>query len=487
MQSDHGSPLPCLYGPGSLSDAIVLDAQCRGMSCSSADLNGTTQPLLVNAPLGADAPNWNSPSQDPTASARCSQGNFQCFRRQYRTSDPALDIMYDKEISIRVSRWCGRNPWMNSDVPGTPVDVRHKLPPLPALTSVRFFAALYVVLYHLNFSGRLIRLPVVAHFFASGYLGVTFFFVLSGFILAYNYPAVKEAKQFWIARFARIYPVYILSILLFVLGPTVRASDHFLLSFGLSLGLLQAFWPPLFQAINPVAWTLSVEMFFYALFPALLPWVTRVRWQTFLLIQVVYGAFLCVPMFVGFYHGPLAISIALLLTSSLPIFKLNMFVVGVYLALLWRPRRENGTNASGGKDVNRWALWLGAGGSVTLLCLSPTLPLIPARSALLTWTFGALIFALAASNSRVLTSRWLQIAGEISYSFYLLQSVVFLPCFKIQRHFVPRIDPWNSWWSLLYVPLLTGVSYLAFIWIEIPARLIIRRVLSGRPVPTRSS
>src|SRR5262245_1529969 len=60
-------------------------------------------------------------------------------------------------------------------------------PALPALTSVRFLAALHVVVYHffLVFPSRLPWL--VAGVIGAGYTGVSFFFVLSGFVLAYNY------------------------------------------------------------------------------------------------------------------------------------------------------------------------------------------------------------------------------------------------------------------------------------------------------------
>jgi peptidoglycan/LPS O-acetylase OafA/YrhL len=82
-----------------------------------------------------------------------------------------------------------------------------KRAPLHALTSIRFFAAIYVVLFHCGIP-HLISMPVpMANFFDSGYTGVTLFFALSGFILAYNYPRVSSRHDFWISRFARIYPV----------------------------------------------------------------------------------------------------------------------------------------------------------------------------------------------------------------------------------------------------------------------------------------
>jgi len=102
---------------------------------------------------------------------------------------------------------------MNSAIYSQPVEVRHKLPPIKSLTSLRFFAAIYVVLFHESANpGHFVFFPLAARFVASGYTAVTLFFVLSGFILAYNYGRIRSRKEFWISRFARIYPVYFLSL-----------------------------------------------------------------------------------------------------------------------------------------------------------------------------------------------------------------------------------------------------------------------------------
>src|ERR1035437_982751 len=103
---------------------------------------------------------------------------------------------------------------MQSIVHSEPVEVRHNLPPLRALTSLRFFAAMYVVLFHESHNpGHIVLFPLAARFVASGFTAVTLFFVLSGFILAYNYDRIRSRREFWISRFARIYPVYFLSLL----------------------------------------------------------------------------------------------------------------------------------------------------------------------------------------------------------------------------------------------------------------------------------
>src|SRR3974390_512725 len=159
----------------------------------------------------------------------------------------------------------------------TPDVVRR--PVLPAVTSLRFFAAIHVALFHLDAMHVLQGSSWLKSLAGIGYVGVSFFFVLSGFILVYTYAGRQiELKDFWQTRFARIYPAYLFSLLLtfpfFYWGvhhfhvPFFEfAERHFLLSSFLVLSLLQAWVPAAALAWNAVAWSLSVEAFFYAVFP----------------------------------------------------------------------------------------------------------------------------------------------------------------------------------------------------------------------------
>src|SRR3954471_5489435 len=128
-------------------------------------------------------------------------------------------------------------------------------PRLPALTSLRFFAALHVVTFHL-YSIRVTDGPAWYRNLSSvGYAGVGLFFVLSGFILVYTYAGRPwTMRTFWLTRVARIYPAYLFS--LFVTAPSflfatvvLRNMDipfhawfksHLLVSWGLPPLLLQS-------------------------------------------------------------------------------------------------------------------------------------------------------------------------------------------------------------------------------------------------------
>ena len=88
--------------------------------------------------------------------------------------------------------------------------------PLKALTGLRCFAAINIVLFHFSNPHWFGCLAPVVN---AGYASVSYFILLSGFVLAYNYSARARAGEldtirFWKARFTRLYPIYLLSLLL---------------------------------------------------------------------------------------------------------------------------------------------------------------------------------------------------------------------------------------------------------------------------------
>src|SRR6476661_1182191 len=100
---------------------------------------------------------------------------------------------------------------------------------LPALTGVRFFAAFYVVLFHFTLWYFAAAPQWVRNIVSSGYVGVDLFFVLSGFVLTYTYlvPGASHVprREFWVARIARIYPMYLVALAL-ALPITLHSIFH---------------------------------------------------------------------------------------------------------------------------------------------------------------------------------------------------------------------------------------------------------------------
>ena len=98
--------------------------------------------------------------------------------------------------------------------------------PLKALTGLRCFAAINIVLFHFSNPQWFGFLAPVVN---AGFISVSYFILLSGFVLAYNYDerarnGELDRKRFWEARFTRIYPIYFLSLLL-SLGQLKSSTD----------------------------------------------------------------------------------------------------------------------------------------------------------------------------------------------------------------------------------------------------------------------
>jgi peptidoglycan/LPS O-acetylase OafA/YrhL len=150
-------------------------------------------------------------------------------------------------------------------------------PNLPALTGLRALLALGILFFHFTPPHMQLLYPVID----SAYVFVGFFFLLSGFVLAYNYadrPTPLRKREFWRARFARVYPVYLLSLAIsFTMLQAewhVRSHHDFFAGLVLTPLLMQGWSPQLATFWNTVAWTLSAEALLYATFP----WLIRLPW-----------------------------------------------------------------------------------------------------------------------------------------------------------------------------------------------------------------
>ena len=187
------------------------------------------------------------------------------------------------------------------------------------LTGIRFVAAAWVLLYHLqgplNALG-LLAIPVLPDVMRVGRLGVDLFFALSGFILTHTYltrlgPRLSGRKtiEFWWLRLARVYPVHL--VMLVVAGIAVVAQSKITgdalsrdwlnpLDFIKNVLLVQEWGPSPQRGWNFVAWSLSMEWLAYLIFPLLilLIWVFYRRvstavlviaWVVVLIPVIVYG------------------------------------------------------------------------------------------------------------------------------------------------------------------------------------------------------
>ncbi len=375
---------------------------------------------------------------------------------------------------------------------------------LGALTSVRFLAALYIFLFHTYAMKALTRAPAWFQQFAGlGCVAVSFFFILSGFILVYTYAGKPvDLRQFWRARLARLYPVYLLSLLIaapfffyFVLKfripefAWIRA--HLTSTILLVLSMLQAWVPQASWAWNGVAWAVSVEIFFYLLFPFLLRRFARVSnlglmaigatcWLAALAAAAAYilispDHIVANPVYMDrWWLNALKFN---------PLVRLPEFLIGMgcgYWFLRGPHRSELATPLVLG----------GAAAMLATIALSPRIPYPLIHTGLLAPAFAAIIcgVALGPRWGAFLESRGMQLLGNSSYAFYLFHTMV------IGMFIFPHTaKPENPTSLTSAVPLATpgrliGALALAIVlavvvyrFVEEPARRRLRGKPSARP------
>jgi peptidoglycan/LPS O-acetylase OafA/YrhL len=354
---------------------------------------------------------------------------------------------------------------------------------LPALTSLRFFAAFHVVIFHLQ-ATKVVQGPAWYEKLAAvGYVGVSFFFVLSGFILVYTYAGrALSLKDFWRARFARIYPAYAFSLLFtapFFFFAVVKLDipffawpkAHLKLAAGLVVTLLQAWVPPAALTWNPVAWSLSVEAFFYLLFPfLLLVLIRRTQPQLLLIAAAAWLTSLALSnSYVFLNPDHLTVINADVLTAFWlnalkfhPLARLPEFLLGMACGFLFlRSHREN-----------KFALPLvliGLAGVGLAAYFEAIIPYPVLHTALLAPAFAAIVygFALRPRWSALLDNRLLVLCGDASYSLYLLHSMIMGMYFHTstgQLRFQSLFD------VFVFVLIAVGISALVYRFIEEPAR-----------------
>jgi peptidoglycan/LPS O-acetylase OafA/YrhL len=360
---------------------------------------------------------------------------------------------------------------------------------LTALNGLRFFAALFVVIFH--YAPRAegyAQVPLsVRNLIDEGPAAVGFFFILSGFVLAYrhlqNGPGFQTAAVFYRSRFVRLYPAYLLAFLLFSPvaiqlylsnAPTSPAGKRtFILSAVLSLLMLQA-WTPLAQAWNGPSWSLSVEAFLYLLFPVigtrliklsrpktiliffacwLIPstlacayersWIPGNVWRDYITNNPV----LWMPLFVmGICATRMVPAWRSLSARTANVLSAAAFVILIAIALLW---------------PHAWSDLFVTGGIAPLL--AAIIVCCTRTAGWITKTIGGSVF------NRL---------GEASYAIYILQA----PLWHYWQEFTNRIRPATThagivaaWQVFAFLPALILVSLATQRFLEIPLRAWLRK------------
>lgn len=345
---------------------------------------------------------------------------------------------------------------------------------LPALTGLRFVAALAVLLFHFG-AGLAVR----AHFpaplallLSHGFMGVSIFFILSGFILSHSYRgrlgSWRELASFAAARFARVYPLYLCALAL--AWPLARGLSW---RSAASVLLMVQSWGSVRSSEGYAwvmqAWTLSVEAVFYLCFPLLFACVRRLRARMAATLAALACAGLvlfALPMMLPGAQGGRNLGDALL-DWPLPLLRLVEFGYGM---LLYRV-----VETADARVVLRVASPAATAATLAAVLAILASPLSAQGISAASILFGLLIVQLAVARTRLaalLSSRALLLLGSASYAIYMLQGPV--------REWVNLIVPSPALAAALNPFVLLAVALAAYRFVEEPARRMLVRELGTR-------
>lgn len=329
------------------------------------------------------------------------------------------------------------------------------------LTGLRFIAALMVYLCHLNtdYFGVFVK-----EMFSQGFIGVSFFFILSGFILSYSYEdklknEVTSKRQFILLRLARIVPMHLLLAMPFILL-TIHLKN-FDFSKTLTNILLVQSWIPkedYYFSLNGVSWSLSDELFFYLMFiPLIYTSITKkviTAISIITLLLTIY--FLKIIQTEELNHW---------LYYIFPVSRLVEFICGMIIYACWKNSRQQTVDS--------------------LLFLISLLPLLIAiyysnninnslRYSLyyllpMVIFFTSCIYLRNGVIHTILSSKTLELLGKSSFIFYLIHQPIILFCFKIFGH-----NPGPLYLIALLV-IITIVSIILYKLVEEPLELMLRK------------
>jgi peptidoglycan/LPS O-acetylase OafA/YrhL len=359
---------------------------------------------------------------------------------------------------------------------------------LSNLTPLRGFAAILVAVFHFEMAiGRFV--PAAATmFFEKSYLMVDLFFVLSGFIMLHVYGRAfdkviqpGQLRHFFVARFARTYPLHLFTLLLLVVivryltdwgnPPIILEQPRDILP---NVFMLQSFGVCKIYNWNIPSWSISAEWGAYLVFPFLALWISRQHKAASILLTIGIVAAWCCIMFVLPRKNPInpAIPVPHNLNTTFDygwLRGLAGFTAGMMVYQLYR---WSGVGRVVGSDA----------ASVVILLLVAAGLHFAINDALIVVLFAALVLNFSLNNGalhRVCNNRVLQYLGDISYSIYLMQIFlqepfshgIRLPGVTGDARGKFNIDFWPGLgFCLVYLVLLVGIASVTYYVVERPSR-----------------
>lgn len=360
--------------------------------------------------------------------------------------------------------------------------MKHILP----LTSLRFFFSLMVFLSHLNLLIKNTQNTFLKWIdntiFHEGYLGVSFFFILSGFILSYSYHdrflnnSVSKSS-FLLNRFTRIYPLHLLTLILSfplvfysIEGLDTLVKTYMKLFFNITL--TQSFVPlnTFYFSFNSPSWSLSNELFFYLITPFLFLKLSKLNFSRilgciFIFLLIILIGVNIIPE--EYHHRFFYIN---------PFIRLFDFIMGIFLFYVYKNIKKSPS------FLNSTLLEIG---SVVIFVLffsfHDEVPKVY-RYSIYYWIpmfIVILIFSISRGFFSSLLSNGLFVyLGQISFGFYLIHQLVVRYFSVINRGLDLNIDDLTQIILVSVISIL--LSVLSFEFFENRVREPIKSFIKRR-------
>ncbi|MBB5620279.1 peptidoglycan/LPS O-acetylase OafA/YrhL [Pedobacter cryoconitis] len=370
----------------------------------------------------------------------------------------------------------------------------HKVEYLSSLTALRGIAALLVAVFHFEMAVARFVPAAQSMFFEKCYLMVDLFFIMSGFIMLHVYSSefknniqAKSLKNFLVARFARVYPLHLFSLLLLIVivrwltdwgnPPILLEQPADILP---NIFLLHSFGFTKIYSWNIPSWSISAEWAAYLLFPIIALCMNKKKAITVILLALFIVVAYYSIMYLLPRKNPInpAIPVPHNLNTTFDygyIRGIAGFITGLLVYLLYELRAFRKAFSS---DI-----------VCLLIILAITLSMhFALNDSLTVLLFAMLVLSFTANNGRIAkfcNRKIPQFLGDISYSVYLMQIFlqepfshgIYLPGITGIGRGKQNIDFSSGvLYCITYLILLIMISYISYQWVERPSRRFINRI-----------
>lgn len=346
------------------------------------------------------------------------------------------------------------------------------------LTFTRFVAAFFIVIYHFGGSLFPVSIEFIEELRRHLNLGVSYFFVLSGFVMMLAYGNMQSVNflGYMKNRIARIYPLHLFTLFL-TIAISIFVSINYLQywefnfnTFFVHVFLIQSWFPEYSLSLNVPSWSVSTELLFYLCFPLLLNYfINKVKMNSVIWIFLSFWLFSQIGMnwfyFSDYYGGYDSLDRYFLFYN--PLLHLNSFCIGLMFGLIFINKKQYFNKNYDLAVIVTFAI------SAVLVYIFRDFMV---HNGFFSIPFGILIYLIAANNgklTKLFRNRWLIHLGEISFALYLLQNPVFIALRKVFEIF--NLEAPYFLFFLGCIILLIA-SHFTYLYVEKPMRNKLRNL-----------